>query len=217
MQKYQDSIVNPDGTALQGVTVRVQTYPGAVDATIYSDDGVTTKTNPMTTDSLGSFSFYAADGRYQLVISGPGITARTVTDILLGNAVETSGTFTFTDASGGTPVPGSSGAGNWVRQGSMVYVSGRWKWNSNGQTAIAVLDGLPFPARSGLYSQCLEVASQGNTSYDGIGGHSRLFARIGIGETKLYFAWSDIPAQVVYKGMLDIADVHICGWYQTDP
>lgn len=216
MQKYQDSIVNPDGTALQGVTVRVQTYPGAVDATIYSDDGVTTKTNPMTTDSLGSFSFYAADGRYQLVISGPGITPRTVADILLGDEhFETSGTFTFTDATGGTPVPGSSGSGNWVRQGSMVYVSGRWKWNSTGQTLAAVLDGLPFPARSGLFSQCLEVASQGNTSYDG--SRSRLFARIGIGETKIYFGWTDLPAAVVQMGNLDIAQVHVCGWYQTNP
>lgn len=216
MQKYQDSITNPDGTALSGVSVRVQTYPGAVDATIYSDDGVTTKTNPITTDSLGSFSFYAADGRYQLVISGPGIASKTLTDILLGDDhFETSGTFTFTDASGGTPVAGSSGSGNWVRQGSMVYVSGRWKWNSNSQTSPAVIDGLPFPARSGLFSQCLEVASQGNTSYDGT--HSRVFARIGIGETKLYFAWSDAPAAVIYNGNLDVAQVHVCGWYQTNP
>lgn len=216
MQKYQDVVLKPDGSVIQGASVLVQSYPGAVTSTIYSDDGVTTQANPMTTDSLGRFAFYAADGDYQLVVSGNNIATQTITDVSLGSlGQETSGTFTFTDATGGTPVPGSSGAGNWVKQGSMVYVSGRWKWNSTGQTLAAVLDGLPFPARSGQYFQCLEVASQGNTSYDG--SRSRLFARIGINETKIYFSWTDIPAAVVEMGSLDIAQVHICGWYQTNP
>ena len=83
MQKYQDAVVKPNGDILAGASVLVQTYPGAVTATIYSDDGVTEATNPLTTDSIGNFSFYAADGRYQLVVSGTGLTTRTVTDVLL--------------------------------------------------------------------------------------------------------------------------------------
>ena len=83
MQKYQDAVVKPNGDILAGASVLVQTYPGAVTATMYSDDGVTEATNPLTTDSIGNFSFYAADGRYQLVVSGTGLTTRTVTDILL--------------------------------------------------------------------------------------------------------------------------------------
>ena len=212
MQKYQDVVLKPDGSVIQGASVLVQTYPAGVTATIYSDDGVTTQANPMTTDSLGSFGFYAAGGIYQLAISGSQIATKTITGITLGE--ETEGTFTWTDASGGTPVPGSSGSGEWIKQGSMVYISSRWKWNTNSQTVEAVLDGLPFPARSGFNAQCLEVASQGNTSYDG--QHSRLFANIGIGDTKIYFRWTDIPAAVVYIGNLDIAQVHICGWYRTD-
>ena len=212
MQKYQDVVLKPDGSVIQGASVLVQSYPGAITSTIYSDDGVTTQANPMTTDSLGRFAFYAEDGRYQLVISGNQIATQTITDIQLGE--ETEGTFTFSDASGGTPVAGSSGGGNWIRQGSMVYVSGRWKWNSNSQTVAAVIDGLPFAAKSGLYAQCLEVASQGNTSYDG--SHSRLFARIEIGGTKLYFGWTDIPAASVEIGQLDVAQIHICGWYLAD-
>lgn len=215
MQKYQDSIVNPDGTALAGVTVRVQTYPGGVDATIYSDDGVTTKANPMTTDSLGAFSFYAADGRYQLVISGPGITSKTVTDILLGDDhLETSGTFTFTDASGGTPVPGSNGGGTWFKQGSMYYVSARWRWNSNSQTVAAVLDGLPFAAASGLFSQALNVATVGNTTRDGTNGV--LGCYVDPGETKVRFRWMDLPGAVVEIGRLDIVHIQISGWLRTN-
>lgn len=83
MQKYQDSVVKPSGQAMAGLSVRVQTYPDGVDATIYSDEGSTVKANPLTTDSKGAFEFYATNGRYQLVISGAGVTTRTITDILL--------------------------------------------------------------------------------------------------------------------------------------
>jgi hypothetical protein len=83
MQKYQDTILSKSGDYLPGLSVSVQTYPAGATATIYSDNGVTLATNPLTTDSLGRFSFYAADGRYQLVISGTGVTSQTISDILL--------------------------------------------------------------------------------------------------------------------------------------
>lgn len=83
MQKYQDTVAKPNGDVLSGASILVQSYPGAVTSTIYSDDGVTPATNPLTSDSQGNFSFYAADGRYQLVVSGTGLTTRTVTDVLL--------------------------------------------------------------------------------------------------------------------------------------
>jgi len=83
MQKYQDVVSKPNGDIVVGASVLVQTYPAGVTSTIYSDDGVTAATNPLTTDSLGGFAFYAPNGRYQLVISGAGITQRTVTDVLL--------------------------------------------------------------------------------------------------------------------------------------
>lgn len=216
MQKFQDVVLDSQGRPVAGAVIAVQAYPGGGAATVYQTDAVGAAYTP-TTDDYGAFYFYAANGNYSYTVTLAGVLRKTVTNVTLYDpSVEDEGTFTFTDASGGTPVPGSIGTGYWVKQGTMVYVSGRWRWNTNSQTAVAVLDGLPFPARSGLFSQCLEVASQGNTSYDGAGGHSRLFARIGIGETKIYFAWSDIPAAVVYNGMLDITNIHICGWYRTD-
>ena len=83
MQKYQDVVLKPDGSVIQGASVLVQSFPGAVTSTIYFDDGVTTQANPMTTDSLGRFAFYAADGDYQLVVSGASIATQTVTGIQL--------------------------------------------------------------------------------------------------------------------------------------
>lgn len=87
MQKYQDVIQRTNGQAVVGASVAVQTYPAGVAATIYSDNSGTVATNPLTTDSLGNFSFYAANGRYQLVISGAGITTRTQTDVELYDEV----------------------------------------------------------------------------------------------------------------------------------
>ncbi|MCO6445180.1 MAG: carboxypeptidase regulatory-like domain-containing protein, partial [Anaerolineae bacterium] len=84
MQQYINTVTSRGGAAIAQASVLVKTYPGGVTATIYSDDGVTETTNPLTTDANGRFSFYAADGRYQLVISKTGVIEQlTLTDILL--------------------------------------------------------------------------------------------------------------------------------------
>lgn len=84
MQKHQDVIFKPDGSAFSGISVRVQTYPAGVDAVLFSDNGLTALPNPLTTDEFGAFAFYAANDRYQLVITSSSIeSTRTVTDILL--------------------------------------------------------------------------------------------------------------------------------------
>ena len=117
MQKYQDSIQNLSGQALAGLSVLVKTYPAGATATIYSDDGVTLASNPLTTDLLGAFGFYAANGRYQLVVSGTGITSLTISDILLEDIIAfgATGTGSIVHATGptvvtpalGTPVSGT--------------------------------------------------------------------------------------------------------------
>jgi hypothetical protein len=83
MQKYTDVVTSArSGAAKPDARVTVKTYPAGVVATIYSDDGVTTQDNPITTDSNGEFSFYAADGLYTITVSGTGITERTIGPIL---------------------------------------------------------------------------------------------------------------------------------------
>lgn len=82
MQQYTDCVQTRAGTAVAGASVLVKTLAG-VTATIYSDNGVTTQANPITTDSNGRFAFYAADGRYSLTISKTGvIDTQTLTDIV---------------------------------------------------------------------------------------------------------------------------------------
>jgi hypothetical protein len=82
MQKYANAVADLTGAPVANASVQVNLQAGGA-ATIYSDNGVTPATNPLTTDTTGAFSFYAADGRYQLVISGANIQTVTMNDVLL--------------------------------------------------------------------------------------------------------------------------------------
>lgn len=81
MQKYQNNVTNRKGDAISGASVTVTDSLGVL-ATIYSDDGVTVAANPMTTDAYGYFGFYTANGRYNITITGAGISPTTYYDIL---------------------------------------------------------------------------------------------------------------------------------------
>lgn len=81
MQKYFNNVVDANGTAIVGAVVNVTI--GGLPATLYSDNGITVQSQPVTTGALGYFSFYAADGRYNIIISGAGIQTITFADILL--------------------------------------------------------------------------------------------------------------------------------------
>lgn len=86
MQKRTNTIASAvNGLPIQGASVQVNlgATGGSGAATIYSDNGVTQAANPLTTDANGQYSYYAADGHYQEVISGPNITTQTLNDVLL--------------------------------------------------------------------------------------------------------------------------------------
>jgi hypothetical protein len=86
VQRYINYVQTRGGAAVSGASVLIKTYPAGVNATIYSDNGVTQTDNPLTTDANGKFQFYAADGRYQATISKTGvITTTTLEDILLAD------------------------------------------------------------------------------------------------------------------------------------
>jgi hypothetical protein len=100
MQKYTDVVTSVrSGAAKPDARVTVKTYPAGVVATIYSDDGVTTQDNPITTDSNGEFYFYAADGEYTLTVSGTGITERTIGPIILHDPTDADDYMLATDVS----------------------------------------------------------------------------------------------------------------------
>lgn len=101
MQKFRDAVASLTGAPVGGASVQVNIQSTGLPATIYSDNGVTVATNPLTTDAItGAFSFYAADGRYQLVISGANITTTTINDIELFDMAGAINTTSLPSASG---------------------------------------------------------------------------------------------------------------------
>lgn len=101
MQKRMNTIASATtGLPIQGASVQINTYPGGAAATIYSDNGVTQATNPLTTDANGQYSYYAADGHYQEVISGPNISTQTINDVILLDALPDDLSTTLPSSSG---------------------------------------------------------------------------------------------------------------------
>ena len=89
--RKDDIVFNSRGIPLAGATVRVCVMPASGQpctplALIYSDAALTQAlANPTTTDGLGNYFFYAAPGKYEIEISGPGITAKQIPNVILPN------------------------------------------------------------------------------------------------------------------------------------
>jgi len=84
VQKYQDVILNTLLAPVAGASVLVRPTGSVSTSTIYAaSTGTAVAANPITADSNGRFSFYGANGRYDLVVSGSFIATTTYTDIML--------------------------------------------------------------------------------------------------------------------------------------
>lgn len=91
MQKYQDvlTIIGPPGLMpIVGANVTVWNFGTSTNASIFSDNISTAASNPLTTDSSGRYSFYAADGHYSLQFTGASIQTTTLTDISLDSSAD---------------------------------------------------------------------------------------------------------------------------------
>jgi len=82
MFKLNEVVLDSNGKPLGAAVVLVRPTGGTSTSLIYSDiAGTGSKANPITADSLGRFSFYAANGRYDLLVTATGIGTATVTDV----------------------------------------------------------------------------------------------------------------------------------------
>jgi hypothetical protein len=88
MKKYMDVCLNQYGDPIQGVSCTVLQYPSNAVANIFSDNGITQTTNPVTTDSQGMFSFYTGNGRYSITFTGSGVTKDSLIDVLIDDPAE---------------------------------------------------------------------------------------------------------------------------------
>ncbi len=78
MQHYSSQAFTDIGKPAAGATITIKLAGSNTNATIYSDDGITVKSNPFATNNLGQFDFYAASGKYDITVTGTQITTYTL-------------------------------------------------------------------------------------------------------------------------------------------
>ena len=86
MKKEQGAVVDRRGNAIGAVAVTVYDHGTTDLSTIYSDNGITPQANPFNVDSYGRWSFYVANGRYDIKFSGSTINVFLMEDILIEDA-----------------------------------------------------------------------------------------------------------------------------------
>jgi hypothetical protein len=81
MERLFGPYIGLEGAPVGGVTVTVYIANTVTPATIYSDDGVTTRSNPLVSDTNGDFFFYVANGLYDLKFEKTGMPTKTYEDV----------------------------------------------------------------------------------------------------------------------------------------
>jgi hypothetical protein len=91
--RKDDVVFGPQGRPVGGALVAVCTQPANAGTTpcsplasIFSDAALTQPlANPLKTDGLGNYHFYAAPGKYTVQVYGPGLTTNVIPDVILPN------------------------------------------------------------------------------------------------------------------------------------
>lgn len=84
MEKYINTASDLiTGRAIPSATVSVYRAGTGLLATLYEDDGITTKGNPVTADANAEYSFSAINGRYDIVVAKTGYQSHTMTNVEL--------------------------------------------------------------------------------------------------------------------------------------
>lgn len=125
--RKDDIVFNSRGIPLAGATIRICAMPASGQpcsplAQIYSDSALTQAlANPTTTDGLGNYFFYAAPGKYEIEISGPGITTKQLANVILPND-PSSPTFSSVNSSGAISAFSLNLSGNLTVNGNTTVI-----------------------------------------------------------------------------------------------
>jgi hypothetical protein len=74
MERFVGTLYDDSGNKVDGVTVTVKIAGTATLAALYADDGITTKANPYTNDSDGSYEHYTPNRRVDTTFAKTGLT-----------------------------------------------------------------------------------------------------------------------------------------------
>jgi hypothetical protein len=170
MRQYIDVVQDVQGNALVGVSILVQNYVGGGNASIYSDNGLTPIANStVTSGSDGSFSFFAADGDYNLVFSKNSTVYKTQSPVSIFDGTPQ---ITYTDTgTANTYAISNTTLEKALRTGLRVSVNianantGASTFQYNGLAAKS----LYFPGGSALSGGVLVAGGIYSFEYDGTG------------------------------------------------
>lgn len=101
MQKFQSNLIDTFGRPVAGVPIYVWDLDNNP-VTIYSDNGITTKSNPFNTSSLGEYDFYVKNGRYNIYALINGVFTSIRSDVIFQDLVDYSTIVGFGAAGDGT-------------------------------------------------------------------------------------------------------------------
>jgi hypothetical protein len=158
--RKDDIVFNSRGVPLAGATVTVCTMPTSGSpcttlANIYSDPLLTQAlANPTTTDGMGNYTFYAAPGKYEIDISGPGITTKQLPNVILPSD-PSSPTFSSISSTGGITAFTLSLTGNLTVNGSTTVVGNMASGTLN-LTNQSTPPGTPSAGTVNLYTKTLD-------------------------------------------------------------
>ena len=163
--RKDDIVFGPDGHPVAGATVRVcqptaTGTPCSPLATLYTDATLTVPAaNPLQTDGIGNYHFYAPSGRYMIQISGLGITGTiTYPDVILAADSTSGGSGSNITAFGLTLGGNLSVAGNASIAGK--FSAGNFSPSSLSVTGSSSVAG-PRP-----YIDVTAYGAVGNDSHD---------------------------------------------------
>ncbi len=111
MQHYSSQAFTDIGKPAAGATITVKLAGSNTNATIYSDDGITVKSNPFVSNNLGQFDFYTASGKYDITVTGTQITTYTLPNQVVFDPFEVSSADSIVVNGGGPPLNGVNSGG----------------------------------------------------------------------------------------------------------
>lgn len=127
-----------------GATVSVFNQGTVVLASIFGDNGITPKSNPFVSDSTtGLAFFYAANGRYDIQLSGTGFSTFTLADIELIDSTDALASLTVTGnaaVGGNETVGGTLGVTGAVTAGSYTNNLSAFAPTTSAQLASIISD-----------------------------------------------------------------------------
>jgi hypothetical protein len=158
--RKDDIVFNTRGVPLAGATVRVCAMPASGQpcaplALIYSDAALTQAlANPTASDGMGNYNFYAAPGKYEIEISGPGITTKQIPNVILPSD-PSAPTFNSISSTGGINAFSLNLTGNLTVNGSTTVV-GNLASGSLNLTNVATPPGAPGAGTINLYGKSVD-------------------------------------------------------------